>query len=136
MILTSGRLVEYEGGGDETRSNRWLAELQQEMFVEINPDDAKRLGLKDGGMVWVYGAESNAQGAAAGAWSPTATGQGVVFMPFHFGGCGGRGPARQIPARRRPDRARRGGEPAHDLRLRPVTLMQETKITLCRVEAA
>src|SRR3546814_14578001 len=29
IILTSGRLVEYEGGGDETRSNPWLAELQQ-----------------------------------------------------------------------------------------------------------
>jgi formate dehydrogenase major subunit len=27
IILTSGRLVEYEGGGDETRSNPWLAEL-------------------------------------------------------------------------------------------------------------
>ena len=35
MILTSGRLVEYEGGGEETRSNRWLAELQQTMFAEI-----------------------------------------------------------------------------------------------------
>ena len=31
IILTSGRLVEYEGGGDESRSNPWLAELQQEM---------------------------------------------------------------------------------------------------------
>jgi formate dehydrogenase major subunit len=40
IILTSGRLVEYEGGGDETRSNPWLAELQQDMFVEINPRDA------------------------------------------------------------------------------------------------
>jgi formate dehydrogenase major subunit len=29
LIMTSGRLVEYEGGGDETRSNPWLAELQQ-----------------------------------------------------------------------------------------------------------
>ncbi|RMH48242.1 MAG: formate dehydrogenase, partial [Alphaproteobacteria bacterium] len=27
IVLTSGRLVEYEGGGDETRSNPWLAEL-------------------------------------------------------------------------------------------------------------
>ena len=36
-ILTSGRLVEYEGGGDESRSNKWLAELQQEMFCEVNP---------------------------------------------------------------------------------------------------
>src|ERR1700712_5057743 len=37
LILSSGRLVEYEGGGEETRSNKWLAELKQEMFVEINP---------------------------------------------------------------------------------------------------
>ncbi|GAO24717.1 nitrate reductase [Alicycliphilus sp. B1] len=27
LILSSGRLVEYEGGGEETRSNPWLAEL-------------------------------------------------------------------------------------------------------------
>src|SRR6185437_8410753 len=31
LILSSGRLVEYEGGGEETRSNKWLAELQQDM---------------------------------------------------------------------------------------------------------
>jgi formate dehydrogenase major subunit len=46
IILTSGRLVEYEGGGDETRSNPWLAELQQDMFVEINPRDANNLGMR------------------------------------------------------------------------------------------
>ncbi len=40
LILTSGRLVDYEGGGEETRSNKWLAELKQDMFVEINPTDA------------------------------------------------------------------------------------------------
>ena len=53
IILTSGRLVEYEGGGEETRSNKWLAELQQDMFVEINPADAAARGIKDGG--WVLG---------------------------------------------------------------------------------
>lgn len=49
LILSSGRLVEYEGGGEETRSNRWLAELKQEMFVEINPADAAERGIADGG---------------------------------------------------------------------------------------
>ena len=49
IILTSGRLVEYEGGGEETRSNPWLAELQQDMFVEINPADAAARGISDGG---------------------------------------------------------------------------------------
>ncbi|MCK5576311.1 MAG: molybdopterin-dependent oxidoreductase, partial [Sphingomonadales bacterium] len=44
-ILTTGRLVEYEGGGDESRSNKWLAELQQEMFCEVNPRDANNSGI-------------------------------------------------------------------------------------------
>src|SRR3546814_12222863 len=59
IILTSGRLVEYEGGGDETRSNPWLAELQQNMFVEINPVDANNNGVRDGEMVWVHSREGS-----------------------------------------------------------------------------
>src|SRR3984885_3493183 len=61
LILSSGRLVEYEGGGEETRSNKWLAELKQEMFVEINPADAAERGIKDGGWVWVTGPESDSK---------------------------------------------------------------------------
>jgi formate dehydrogenase major subunit len=57
IILTSGRLVEYEGGGDESRSNPWLAELQQDMFVEINPRTANNIGVRDGEQVWVEGPE-------------------------------------------------------------------------------
>ncbi|MCK5485620.1 MAG: molybdopterin-dependent oxidoreductase, partial [Desulfobacterales bacterium] len=57
LIHTSGRLVEFEGGGDETRSNPWLAELQQDMFVEINPTDANNIGIKDGQDVWVESPE-------------------------------------------------------------------------------
>src|SRR5207237_10739835 len=48
LILTSGRLVDYEGGGEESRSNKWLAELRQYMYVEINPEDAAAGGVKDG----------------------------------------------------------------------------------------
>src|SRR5690606_19054448 len=53
LIMASGRLVEYEGGGDETRSNPWLAELQQAMFIEINPFDAGRIDVESGDFVWV-----------------------------------------------------------------------------------
>ena len=45
LILTSGRIVEYEGGGDETRSNPWLAELEQEAYVEISPKAAADRGI-------------------------------------------------------------------------------------------
>src|SRR6476469_9010730 len=48
IILSSGRIVEYEGGGEETRSNRWLAELQKEMFVEVNTRDAADRNIRDG----------------------------------------------------------------------------------------
>ncbi|MDH4175323.1 MAG: molybdopterin-dependent oxidoreductase, partial [Betaproteobacteria bacterium] len=53
LILTSGRLVEYEGGGEETRSNPWLAELMQDNFVELNPKTAADRGIRHGEYVWV-----------------------------------------------------------------------------------
>ena len=85
LILSSGRLVEYEGGGEETRSNRWLAELKQEMYVEINPADASARGIKDGGWVWVSGAESNSR-ARVKAFVTERVGKGVAWMPYHFAG--------------------------------------------------
>jgi formate dehydrogenase major subunit len=84
IILTSGRLVEYEGGGDETRSNPWLAELQQQMFVEVNPRDANNLGIRDGDMVWVEGPEGGK--VKVQTMVTERVGVGVAFMPFHFGG--------------------------------------------------
>ncbi|MEM9440020.1 MAG: molybdopterin-dependent oxidoreductase, partial [Pseudomonadota bacterium] len=59
IVLTSGRLVEYEGGGDESRSNPWLAELQQDMFCELNPFDANTAGIRDGQMMWVHSPEGS-----------------------------------------------------------------------------
>ncbi|HEX6114750.1 MAG TPA: molybdopterin-dependent oxidoreductase, partial [Geminicoccaceae bacterium] len=57
LILISGRLVEYEGGGDETRSNKWLAEFQQQMFAEVNPGDAAAAGIEPGAMMWLHSPE-------------------------------------------------------------------------------
>ncbi len=85
LILSSGRLVEYEGGGEETRSNKWLAELQQDMFVEISPADAGDRGIKDGSWVWVTGAENGSR-AKVKALVTERVGKGVAWMPFHFGG--------------------------------------------------
>jgi formate dehydrogenase major subunit len=53
IIVSTGRIVEYEGGGDETRSNHWLAELQQEMYCEVNPFDANNAGIRDGADMWL-----------------------------------------------------------------------------------
>ena len=119
LVLTSGRLVEYEGGGEETRSNKWLAELQQDMFIEINPTDATERGIKDGAWVWVTGAESGSK-ARMKALVTERVGKGVTWCPFHFAGWfQGVDQRPKLSEGRRPDRAGREREHAHDLRLRP-----------------
>jgi formate dehydrogenase major subunit len=135
MILTSGRLVEYEGGGDESRSNPWLAELQQEMFVEINPRDANNLGIRNGEQVWVEGAEKGKVKVAA--MITERVGQGVAFMPFHFGGqFQGEDLRHKYPAGADPYVLGESANTAMTYGYDSVTQMQETKVTLCKIAKA
>ncbi|MEX2629945.1 MAG: formate dehydrogenase subunit alpha [Tistlia sp.] len=136
MIMTSGRLVEYEGGGDETRSNPWLAELQQDMFVEINPRDANDLGIKDGQMVWVHSPENESK-AKVMAMVTERVGQGTVFMPFHFGGhFQGEDLRSRYPSGADPYVLGESVNNVTTYGYDSVTQMQESKTTLCRIEAA
>ncbi|ARE84603.1 Formate dehydrogenase H [Roseovarius sp. EC-HK134] len=135
IILTSGRLVEYEGGGDETRSNPWLAELQQDMFVEINPRDANNIGVRDGAQVWVEGAEGAKVKVMAMVTERVA--EGVVFMPFHFGGhFEGKDLRGNYPAGADPYVLGESTNTAQTYGYDSVTQMQETKATLCKIMPA
>ncbi len=132
MVLTTGRLVEYEGGGDESRSNPWLAELQQNMFVEINPTDANNLGIKDGQMVWVEGAEKGK--VRVMAMVTERVGKGVAFMPFHFAGhFQGKDLRSKYPAGADPYVLGEAANTATTYGYDVVTQMQETKTTLCKI---
>jgi len=137
LILSSGRLVEYEGGGEETRSNKWLAELQQDAFIEINPADAAERGIKDGAWVWVFGPADTRPKAKVKALVTERVGKGVTWMPFHFAGW-----FQGVDQR---DKYPKGADPVvlgesvntlttygYD----PVTGMQEPKATLCQIRAA
>ena len=136
IILTSGRLVEYEGGGDETRSNPWLAELQQDMFVEVNPFDANQAGVKDGQMVWVHGPEGGAKVRVKAMVTPR-VGKGVAFMPFHFGGhFMGKDLRAKYPSGADPFVLGEAVNTVTTYGYDAVTHMQETKVTLCRIEKA
>ncbi|WP_208349305.1 formate dehydrogenase subunit alpha [Pseudaestuariivita rosea] len=135
IILTSGRLVEYEGGGDETRSNPWLAELQQDMFVEINPRDANNLGVRDGAQVWVEGPEGGR--VKVMAMVTERVGAGVAFMPFHFGGhFEGVDQRSKYPDGADPYVLGESTNTAQTYGYDSVTQMQETKATLCKITAA
>ncbi len=135
LIMTSGRLVEYEGGGEETRSNPWLAELQQEMFVEINPKAAADRGIINGGRVWVStptGARLNVQAQVTERVGPD-----TVFLPFHFSGWWqGKDLLAYYPTGAHPvvrgEAVNTGTTYGYDA----VTMMQETKTTICNVEKA
>jgi formate dehydrogenase major subunit len=136
LILSSGRLVDYEGGGDETRSNRWLAELRQDMFIEISPADALDRGIKNDAWVWVTGAENNSK-ARMKALVTERVGKGVAWMPYHFGGW-----LQGVDLRSRYPKGSDPyvlGESANTITTYgydPVTNMQETKVTLCQITAA
>ncbi|EPP5811179.1 formate dehydrogenase subunit alpha [Vibrio vulnificus] len=135
IILTSGRLVEYEGGGEETRSNPWLAELQQEMFVEVNPKDANDLGFKDGDMVWVEGAEKGR--IHVKAMVTRRVRPGMAFIPFHFGGkFQGEDLRNKYPEGTDPYVIGESANIATTYGYDPVTQMQETKVTLCNIRKA
>ena len=134
-ILTTGRLVEYEGGGDESRSNKWLAELQQEMFCEVNAVDANNAGIRDGQDMWLYSPEGGKVLIKAMITDRVAA--GVCFMPFHFGGhWQGKDLRDKYPEGTDPyvlgEAANMCGTYGYD----SVTQMQESKVTLCRIEAA
>ncbi|MFZ0846046.1 MAG: formate dehydrogenase subunit alpha [Pseudolabrys sp.] len=136
LILTSGRLVEYEGGGEETRSNKWLAELQQDMFIEISVADASDRGIKDGGWVWVSGAENNSK-AKMKALVTERVGKGVAWMPFHFGGWfEGKDLRSAYPQGADPIVLGESANTIATYGYDPATGMQEPKATLCQINAA
>jgi formate dehydrogenase major subunit len=133
LVLTSGRLVEYEGGGEETRSNRWLAELQQECFIEINPVDANNRGVRDGEYVWVKtptGAQIKVKTQVT-----ERVGKGTTFIPFHFSGWWmGKDMLGFYPEGSAPIIRGEAVNTATTYGYDSVTMMQETKTTLCQVE--
>jgi formate dehydrogenase major subunit len=136
LILSSGRLVEYEGGGEETRSNKWLAELQQDMFIEINPADAAERGIKDGGFVWVTGPENSSK-AKMKALVTERVGKGVAWMPFHFGGWfAGEDLRANYPQGTDPVVLGESANTITTYGYDPATGMQEPKVTLCQIRAA
>jgi formate dehydrogenase major subunit len=133
LIMTSGRLVEYEGGGEETRSNPWLAELQQDMFVEINPKSANDRGIRNNDYVWVKtptGAQLKVMAQVTERVGPD-----TVFLPFHFSGWWmGKDMLDYYPEGAAPIVRGEAVNTATTYGYDSVTMMQETKTTLCQIE--
>jgi formate dehydrogenase major subunit len=141
LVLTSGRLVEYEGGGDETRSNPWLAELMQDAFIEINPKTAADRGIRNGEYVWVSTPGRNGDGShpklKVKAKVTEGVGPDTIFMPFHFAGWWqGEDMLPYYPEGAAPIVRGEAVNTATTYGYDRITLMQETKTTICQVAKA
>ncbi len=135
VILTTGRLAELQGGGDETRSNPWLAELRQHMFCEVNVYDANNAGIRDGAYMWLE--SPNGSRVKVRALVTPRVARGVAFMPFHFGGhWQGKDLRYKYPRGADPYVLGEAANTSTTYGYDSVTQMQETKVTLCRITSA
>jgi len=133
IILTSGRLVEYEGGGEETRSNPWLAELQQENFVELNPKAAADRGIRNGEYV-IVSTPTGARIKVRALVTPRVA-EDTAFIPFHFSGWWqGKDMKEFYPEGAMPIVRGEAVNTATTYGYDSVTMMQETKTTICNIE--
>ncbi|MFC4439247.1 MULTISPECIES: molybdopterin-dependent oxidoreductase [Natrialbaceae] len=92
VIMTSGRQVEHQGGGSETRNNRLTADVQPHMYAEIHPDMAEELGITGGeDMVIIEPADSGKSAILVKAKVDYRTETAEphpreIFLPYHWGG--------------------------------------------------
>lgn len=81
FILSTGRLLFQYHTGSMTRRTQAIETIASRAYVEINPEDAARLNIKDGQMIKVSSRRGNIEIAAKVTERPL---KGMVFIPFHF----------------------------------------------------
>jgi formate dehydrogenase major subunit len=90
-VATSFRLTEHHTAGTMSRNLPWLAELQPEMFAEIDPVLAARHGIEDGGwmVIETERAAIEAKAKVTERIRPLRMGGGRVIhqvaLPWHWG---------------------------------------------------
>lgn len=80
-ILTTGRILYHFHTGTMSRRADGLDEVRPTGFVEIHPDDAKALGIKDGEMAEVSSRRGTVTAKAVVTYRSRPK---SVFMAFHF----------------------------------------------------
>jgi assimilatory nitrate reductase catalytic subunit len=82
FVLNTGRTVEHWHTGTKTRGVPILERLSPRAWLEMNPRDAKRLGLRSHDSVDIISRRGQTRAVELRLTEITAPGQ--VFMPFHF----------------------------------------------------
>lgn len=82
FVLNTGRTVEHWHTGTKTRGVPILEKLSPNAWLEMNPRDAKRLGLRSHDLVDIISRRGRVQAVELRLTEIIAPGQ--VFMPFHY----------------------------------------------------
>ncbi len=80
-VLTTGRILYHFHTGTMSRRAEGLDEVRPEGFVEIHPDDAENLGIKNSEMVTVASRRGTVTARSVVTYRSR---PGSVFMAFHF----------------------------------------------------
>jgi formate dehydrogenase alpha subunit len=79
FVLNTGRLLYHWHGGTLTRRVQGLLELAPRLEIAVNPVDARRLGMSEGGALRVVSRRGELQGFAH---VTDAVRPGAIFVPF------------------------------------------------------
>ena len=81
MVMTTGRVIYHWHGGTMTRRAKGLMEVYGEALVELNPNDAERLGINGRKTLRVTSRRGSIE---AQAWVTDRVPPGMVYANFHF----------------------------------------------------
>ncbi|OYD69224.1 molybdopterin oxidoreductase family protein [Rhodococcus sp. OK302] len=83
LVATTGRVLAHYQSGAQTRRIPELVKAAGDMFVEIHPDTARRVGLSDGDQAGVVSRRGRMEATVRCIDSMRLD---TVFLPFHFAG--------------------------------------------------
>lgn len=81
MMLTTGRILHHYHTRSMTGRVEGIDELYPESFVEIHPEDAAKLKIKEGEMVKITSRRGEIESKA---FITDRVASGLIFIPFHF----------------------------------------------------
>jgi formate dehydrogenase major subunit/formate dehydrogenase alpha subunit len=88
MILSTGRVLYHWHGGEMSRRSKGLLEIYSQALIEINPDDARSLGILTNGSASAEGKRvrvTSRRGVIESqAWVTDRVPPGMVYANFHF----------------------------------------------------
>ena len=81
MIMSTGRVLYHWHGGQMTRRAEGLMEVYGQALIEVNPNDAEKLGLIEKQFVRITSRRGHIE---AQAWVTDRVPPGMVYANFHF----------------------------------------------------